>query len=412
MTSQQLYAILGLTAIVAMFVGIITFAILKFVSAARRTSTPIRQTGETALLSIALQEAVSKLRAQEQAMSARAEASERLSAQIVASLTAGLLVVDHAGTVQILNPAARRLLRIEHVPLGPLRTVLASAEPLADAVEEGLRTNRPLVRRSLQIHGGRLHLGVTTSPFGQSDGGHGVICLFSDLTSVVELENQLRLKETLAQLGELTAGIAHEFRNGLATIHGYARLMDPGSLPETYRPYVGGIRSETEALGKVVTNFLNFAKPDQVSFAPVDFGALAARVVDEIRADSSADITLRGQFGALDGDDVLLRQMLNNLIRNGIEAARDAGETPAIVIDGQVDSAGRVMRVTIEDNGRGIEPAIRDRIFRPFFTTKGAGTGLGLAIVQKIAVTHNGRITLMPSVGGARFEITLPLTNQ
>ena len=110
MTSQQLYALLGLTAIVAVLVGIVTFAVFKFVTAARQTTKPIRQTGETALLSIALQEAVTKLRAQEQAMSARVEASERLSAQIVASLSSGLLVADHAGTVQILNPAARRLL--------------------------------------------------------------------------------------------------------------------------------------------------------------------------------------------------------------------------------------------------------------------------------------------------------------
>jgi two-component system, NtrC family, sensor histidine kinase AtoS len=411
-TTQQIYAVLGLTAIVAVLVGIITFALLKFVAAARQTHQPLRPTGETALLSIALQEAVAKVRAQEQAMTARAEASERLSAQIVSSLTAGLLVADHNGIVQILNPAARRLLHIEDAPLGPLRTLLASAEPLADAVEEGLRTDRPLVRRSLQMHGGRLHLGVTTSPFGTPEGEHGVICLFSDLTSVVELENQLRLKETLAQLGELTAGIAHEFRNGLATIHGYARLMDPQALPEAYRPYMNGIRGETEALGKVMTNFLNFAKPDQVVFTPVDFDALAARVVDEIRADSSADITLRGTFGALEGDDVLLRQMLINLIRNGIEAARDAGQRPAIVVEGQVDDAHRVMRLTVEDNGPGIETSIRDRIFRPFFTTKAAGTGLGLAIVQKIVVTHNGRIALRAAPGGASFEVTFPLTNQ
>src|SRR5207253_3052201 len=97
--------------------------------------------------------------------------------------------------------------------------------------------------------------------------------------------------ETLARLGELTAGIAHEFRNGLATIHGYSRLIDPAALPEKYQPYVEGIRQEAEALGKVVTNFLNFARPDQVVFAPVDLEALArhrTRFVDrpEDRADA------------------------------------------------------------------------------------------------------------------------------
>ena len=75
------------------------------------------------------------------------------------------------------------------------------------------------------------------------------------------MEEQLRLKESLAQVGELTAGIAHEFRNGLATIHGYARLLDLNALPTSFHPHVQGIRQETEALGEVVTNFLNFARP-------------------------------------------------------------------------------------------------------------------------------------------------------
>ena len=98
----------------------------------------------------------------------------------------------------------------------------------------------------------------------------GAICLFSDLTPSIELEEQLRLKEALARVGELTAGIAHEFRNGLATIHGYSRLIRPDELPPVYRPYVDGIRQETEALGHVVTNFLKFARPEQVVFAAVE----------------------------------------------------------------------------------------------------------------------------------------------
>ena len=90
----------------------------------------------------------------------------------------------------------------------------------------------------------------------------GIVCLLSDVTPLRELEEQLRLKEALARLGELTAGIAHEFRNGLATIHGYSRLLRPDALPEAYRPYVDGIRQESEALGHVMTNFLKFARPD------------------------------------------------------------------------------------------------------------------------------------------------------
>ena len=95
--------------------------------------------------------------------------------------------------------------------------------------------------------------------------GHGAICLFTDLTAVKDLEEQLRLKNSLATIGELTAGIAHEFRNGLATIHGYSKLLDLQALPADYRPYVKGIRAETESMSQVVTNFLIFARPAQLA---------------------------------------------------------------------------------------------------------------------------------------------------
>jgi signal transduction histidine kinase len=109
------------------------------------------------------------------------------------------------------------------------------------------------------------------SPIRDADGAaRGAICLFSDLTDIVELEEQLRLKDSLAQVGELTAGIAHEFRNGLATIHGYARLLDLERLPADMPPYVKGIRDETDALGAVVRNFLTFAKPAELVLGTVD----------------------------------------------------------------------------------------------------------------------------------------------
>jgi signal transduction histidine kinase len=240
----------------------------------------------------------------------------------------------------------------------------------------------------------------------------GVICLFSDLTAVVELEEQLRLKETLARLGELTAGIAHEFRNGLATIHGYSRLIDLDTLPDAYRPYVEGIRQESEAMRQLVTNFLNFARPEQVSFSQVDLGSVARRAADDLRHELPAGTTLaiKGDFGHVQGDDVLLRQVFGNLIRNAAEACAGAGVVPAIEVEGRTDAANRICRVTVADNGPGVPDHARERIFQPFFTTRSQGTGLGLAIVQKFVVMHNGRIaTRNRDEGGASFQITIPL---
>ena len=409
------YAFLGLTVMVAVFAGILTFALLRLVSGVRDAKRRMRETGgtEVAMLSGALHEAVSRLRAQEQAMSARAVASERLSHQIVESLTAGLLVVDGRGRVEIVNPAARRLLEIGADPIGePYDALLRNAEPLRDVIAEGLRGTNPIVRRSIQLAGDgpASHFGVSVSPLG-AGGDHGVICLFSDLTNVVELEEQLRLKETLARLGELTAGIAHEFRNGLATIHGYSRLLDPAALPAQYRPYVEGIRQEADTLGQVVTNFLNFARPERLSFAPVDLGRIAQRAADDLRQElpPGTRVEVSGAFAPTDGDDVLLRQVFGNLIRNAAEACATAGVEPRIAIRGSIDSVRGVGRIAVEDNGPGIPKADRERVFQPFFTTRARGTGLGLSLVQKIVVMHNGRVSVGESpAGGAGIELMFP----
>ncbi|HKC55917.1 MAG TPA: ATP-binding protein [Vicinamibacterales bacterium] len=414
--TQAGYALLGITAMTAMLVGVLTFALLRIIAGARDTKRHLgSNTGDALMLSAALQEAVNKLKAQEQAMSERADASDSLRGQIADSLTAGLLVVNGDGLVAVLNPAGQRLLDVPLEPLGaPYQQVLGVESPLVAVIAECLQTGEPIVRRSVAMPTGlaTTHLGLTVSPFAGPANARGAICLFSDLTNVVELEEQLRLKETLARLGELTAGIAHEFRNGLATIHGYSRLIDPDALPTQYRPYVQGIRQEAEVLGQVVTNFLNFARPQQVSLAPVDPGRIARRAADDLQHELPAGTTieLTGEFAEINGDEVLLRQVFGNLLRNAAEACEAVGRTPAIVVDGNVDRTHRTCRVSVEDNGPGIPPAQREKVFRPFFTSRSRGTGLGLAIVQKIVLTHQGRVAIGTGrAGGAAVELTFRL---
>ena len=417
------YALLGLTAIVAALAAALTFAILRVFAAARDTRRTMRgNSGEVALLTAALQDAVGRLKEQERATAARAEASdaraeasERMSGEIIASLTAGLLVVGLNGDLRIINPAGRRLLNIsDDVQLDDYKKVLP--EPLSSVIGECFSTGGAIARRPVRIDrdSGAAHLGVTVSPFfDETRTLGGAICLFTDLTAVKELEEQLRLKESLATVGELTAGIAHEFRNGLATIHGYSKLFDLKRLPETYRPYVEGIRAEAETLGQVVTNFLNFARPAQLMTSRVDVRAVLERSADELRAEArnlGGDITVRGEFGKLEGDEVLLRQAFTNLIRNAVEACSGAELAPVIVVRSEVDRSTKAMRIFVDDSGPGIEPAARERIFRPFFTSKRNGTGLGLALVQKIIVFHNGRIAVgTSSLGGASLQVTLPI---
>jgi signal transduction histidine kinase len=407
------YTFLGLTALVAGLVALVTFAMLRFVAAAR-DSRGGRGAGEDKL-SAALQEAVTRLQAQERATAARADASERLSGEIISGLSAGLLVVGLEGEIRILNPAGRRMLNLtEAAPPDVCRRALDELALLA-VIDECLSTQAPVVRRSVTLpeaKHGVSHVGITVSPLFDDAQLHGAICLFTDLTAVKDLEEQLRLKDSLATVGELTAGIAHEFRNGLATIHGYGKLIDLAALPEVYRPYVEGIRAETESLGQVVTNFLNFARPAQLTLTDVDLRAICERAAEEVRADARAlggDVEVEGEFDVIEGDEVLLRQAFSNLLRNAIEACAAVPVPPRIVVQSEIDRAQRVSRICVNDNGPGIAPALRERVFRPFFTSKRNGTGLGLALVQKIVVFHNGRVVVATSpLGGAALQITLP----
>ena len=380
----------------------------------------MRESGtETALLSAALEEAIGRLKAQERAMTARAEASERLSGQIVASLTAGLVVTDLDGRVRILNPSSRRLLGLsDDAPHGPVREVLGRHSALAGAIEECLREGQPIVRRSIALddpHAEVTHLGVTVSPLVDEAGAPGgVICLFTDLTKVMDLEEQLRLKDMLARLGELTAGLAHEFRNGLATIHGYARLMDPEQLPPNQRTYLESVRAETDSLGAIVTNFLNFARPTQLAVTPVDVGDVIGRVAEDVRADAEAQggrVSLEGQWGVVSGDEVLLRQAFSNLARNAVEACAPTPSRPSCASSARSTPRRAPFACTSRTTAPASRRRQRERVFRPFFTTKPKGTGLGLALVQKIVVTHNGRVQALdgPDGRGTTMLVTLPL---
>lgn len=415
--SPNAVVFIGLTVFVGALSGVTMFAVLRIFSAARQQAKTGRSSSaESAILSAALEDAIAKLRSQERAMAARAEESERLSSEIISSLASGLLVVGHGGSLRTVNPAARRLLELPDGPLSGEYHAVIDEPALSQTIDECMANGRAIHRRTVDLPEGRRkasRLGVTVSPlFDVSGHLYGAVCLFTDLTAVQQLEEQLRLKQSLATVGELTAGIAHEFRNGLATIHGYGRLLNPDVLPEQVRPYLEGIRAETVSLGEIVTNFLNFAKPTQLALADVDLRAICARVAEEARGEATThggDVTLKGEFAVMQGDEVLLRQAFSNLLRNAIEACEGASVVPHVEVEGVVDTSRGTCTVTVDDNGPGVAPDARERVFQPFITSKKHGTGLGLALVQKIVVSHNGRVSVGTSpLGGARLQVVLP----
>src|SRR6267142_6127665 len=187
------YSLLLLTALVGGLAAVVVFAVLRFFAAAHDTRRSRRGDGmETALLSAALQEAVTKLKAQERATAARAEASERLSGEIISSLTAGLLVVGLNGEIRILNPAGRRMLDAPDAESTDPYQRSSREQPLFDVIDECITSQTAIVRRAVVLGdegNGVTPLGVTVSPLSDEEGKvHGAICLFTDLTAVKDLE--------------------------------------------------------------------------------------------------------------------------------------------------------------------------------------------------------------------------------
>jgi signal transduction histidine kinase len=156
----------------------------------------------------------------------------------------------------------------------------------------------------------------------------GALCLMSDLTELTALQKQIRWKENLAALGEMSAGIAHEFKNSLATISGYAQMIRGESQPGDTRDSAEKILDQTRALTHVVTEFLKFAKPLEICYETVAMAPLVERLVEELQESlPRCEFAHEGQFLELPGDEALLRQAMLNLARNGAEAssARRAG---------------------------------------------------------------------------------------
>jgi PAS domain S-box-containing protein len=355
---------------------------------------------------------------------ARADETEALASDIIRSMTTGLVSLDPSGAVVLVNPAAEKIFGVaaDEVRGRPFAEVFPGSSELAELARAALSEGTYHLRgQAMYQRGGAsaLHLGVSVIPLLSTEGGdgadsiRGALCLLADLTEVVELRERLFLKENLARLGEMVAGIAHEFRNGLATIMGNAKLLQ-GHTDDESREIVEALLEESQSLSRVVSEFLQFARPESIQFETLDLGELLAELSEELgsRADESGiRLVLDETSVHLEGDEHLLRKAFSNLVVNAIESLAEAKTTDGEV---RVELATREgLAVTrVRDNGPGVPETERDRIFTPFYTGKADGTGLGLSVVQKIVVSHNGTVELENTDCGASFVVSLPLTGE
>jgi PAS domain S-box-containing protein len=391
----------------------------KFLAAAPRTENP------SAFMTASMQGVIQKLKEQEKELERlhqlekeRAEQTERLSLEVTRNMPAGLVVVNAMGIIASANPAAEQTLGIRQLGFRRYSEALGEASDLTKLLAECLSSGKVFRREEVQHQapdGETRTLGVTISPIrrGTERKIDGAICLLTDLTELAALQQQVQLKENLAALGELSAGIAHEFKNALATISGYAQMIRGEGATREAGDYAERILEQTQNITHVVTEFLKYARPLEISNEPVALQTVVERVVSEV-GEGCSQIRIRqeGPMGNVAGDEGLLRQALLNLARNAAEACVNAPNGGRVLLRGEIvrgEDSG-YQRITVFDNGPGIPAASLAKLFRPFFTTKANGTGLGLAVVQKIIVQHGGQVIARNRPeGGAAFIVTLPL---
>ncbi|HYE65888.1 MAG TPA: ATP-binding protein [Pyrinomonadaceae bacterium] len=354
--------------------------------------------------------------------SARAASAEKFSERIVASVPSGLIAFNARGDATVVNAPARALIEADGEAEGRhVRSLLHGAPELAEIIEKCLRTGEMHRREeftAINADGRVRRLGATVAPIDPEpeQGARGALCLLTDITEVTQLREQVALKRNLESLGEMSAGLAHEFKNALATLHGYAQLFQNLDLDERGRAYVSAMLQEVRGLSTMVTAFLNFARPQPLDLAIVPLRKLIEECTVELQAfydERRVSLAVEGEFEEIHADERMMRQALLNILRNAAEAIdEDKAERRVKVLGAhERDATGKDWAIIkISDTGDGVPAADLQRIFIPFFTTKTKGHGVGLALAHRVVTDHGGMLTVdNPPTGGAAFSIKLPL---
>jgi signal transduction histidine kinase len=359
--------------------------------------------------------------------------------RLVDGLRSGLLGIDARGAVAALNEAAVRILRLP-IPdptetLGrDCREVLASEPTLLRLLVAATAGGEPPARAELQLEAEagdtRRTIGFTLIPLA---GGAGAALLFRDLTPFERMDEQERLRERLAALGQMAAGLAHEIRNPLASVEVIAGLLRRRLRGPDELDLLADLQGELHRIAGTVSDCLEFVRP--VSPSPGRFDPIALVEESLTLALSRAPfpgVVLRRyaeDLPALLADREQVRSVVTNLVVNAVEAMEAtpvperrleiALATEAVELEERVvrlplgrppEPAARRLVIEVADSGPGIPEAVRDRIFYPFFTTKKSGAGIGLATAQKLVAGQGGSIEVESREGrGARFRVRLPI---
>jgi PAS domain S-box-containing protein len=376
-----------------------------------KKNTTTKDTSQVGFVVDTFHELVTKLKDKEKELEVlrqnaedKATIIEGYNENILQSVPSGVMSFDEELRITKVNLSAEKIFEVKRESIIGKHHTDVLNEPIITLIN-----NNKIIERGeisyVTPSGRKIWLGLTLSPLRDREGRTiGRILIFTDLTQLKALEAQMELRSRLSSLGEISAGIAHELRNPMAVIAGYTQLLSK-KADLSLKPTVDAITKEINVMNRIITDFLSFARPAELTISDVGLrkiieNGIATLLSERNDIETHLDID---QLPVIKGDEVLLRQAFTNLIQNAVEAMPAGGDLTI------KSSTGDSLEVTVSDTGSGVSEDMADKIFLPFFTTKDKGTGFGLSLVQKIIISHGGSICVDNSDKGATFRVKLPL---
>ena len=351
------------------------------------------------------------------------------ASDILHNIRSGVLTVDHEGRLLYANPMAQQLLGMElegQVGRPVLERLRHGSPELVDAVERSMRDRVRTTRAEgvITTPERRFPIGVTTT-YTDGDGQNTdrtATAIFQDISDQKRMET-LRLRaERLEGVAELSASLAHEIKNPLASIRSACEQLSMGaSTSADDKVLTNLVMRESDRLSRLLTEFLDFARVRVARRTPIDLARVGAGAVNLALAHPdrpdgvSVHCSAEEGIWFVEGDDDLLHRAVFNLLLNAMQASPTGSEVKLVVRGARPDQldvgstfAHGGVALSVTDTGPGIPAEIRDRLFDPFFTTRVGGSGLGLAVVQRAIDAHRGLVFLDTGAGGTCFTIVLP----
>jgi len=335
---------------------------------------------------------------------------EKLYSDIISNISSGIFTVNLSSQITSFNKGAEEITgyAIKDVYMKNINEVFPEIRFNEFDQIPFKRFETEFVKKD----GRKLYLGFSVSSLKKEEKGEGEIFIFQDLTEIKRMEGKLKKSETLALIGQMAAGIAHEIRNPLASINGSIEFLKEElsyNLTKSQKELFGILGKEADRLNKLIRDFLLFAKPKEPELKEIDI----CQVIEDVLIYFNKEAYLI-QKEILTNQKILIdknqiSQVLINLLKNA-EESLDINKKGIISVF--VKENGQFLSIVVEDNGSGIKEENLEDIFTPFYTTKPSGTGLGLAIVKGIVEAHKGNIAIESKEGfGTRITINLPVAS-